>query len=138
MKAIKLIFGIIGNYLALAIATILPTLLMPLNVVAQIIKSSKHTKSLKISSEMARADALRIDKFYASAYKELWKLTIFKKIFTINDNQTLSYLLAFAWRNNYLTYFGYFVGACLNIVRFPDWFKGGHLKRTFNRENNIE
>ena len=138
MKIIKLILGILGNYLALAIATILPGLLMPLNVIAQIVKSSKHRQSLKISSEMAANDALKIDKFYASAYKELWELTIFKKIFTINDNQTLSYLLAFAWRNNCLTYFGYFVGVILNIVWFPDWFYGGHLKRTFNRENNIE
>ena len=138
MKTLKIILGIIGNYLALAIATILPLLLMPLNVIAQIIVSSKHRQSLKASSEMARADAVNIDKFYVSAYKELWKLTIFKKIFKIDDNQTLSYLLAFAWQNKYLTLFGYLVGACLNMVWFPDWFYGGHLKRTFNRENNIE
>ena len=138
MKTIKLIIGIIGNYLALAVATILPMLLMPLNVIAQIIVSSKHRQSLKVSSDMARADAVRIDKFYVSAYRELWEITIFKKEFTIDNNQTLSYLLAFAWKHIYLTWFGYVVGACLNIVWFPDWFYGGHLKRTFNRENNIE
>ena len=135
MKAIKLIFGIIGNYLALAIATILPMLLMPLNVIVQIIVSSKHKQSLKVSSEMSRADAVRIDKFYVSAYRELWELTIFKKEFTIDDNQTLSYLIAFAWKHKYLTWFGYFVGAFLNILWFPDWFYGGHLKRTYEREN---
>ena len=138
MKAIKLVLGIIGNYLAMLIASVLPALLLPLNLIAQIIISSKHRKSLKISSEMARDDAIRIDKFYVSAYRELWKLTIFKDSFIIDDNMTLSYLLAFAWKKRYLSWFGYFVGACLNIVWFPDWFKGGHLKRTFNRENNIE
>ena len=138
MKAIKLVFGIIGNYLALAIATILPLLIMPLNVIAQIIVSSEHRKSLKVSSVMAKNDAINIDKFYVSAYKELWELTIFKNSFKIDDKMTLSYLLAFAWQNKYLTWFGYFVGVCLNIVWFPDWFYGGHLKRTFNRENNIE
>ena len=138
MKAIKLIIGIIGNYLALAVATILPVLLMPLNLIAQIIVSSKHRQSLKASSEMARADAIRIDKFYVSAYRELWELAIFKNIFKIDDKMTLSYIIAFAWQNKYLTWFGYIVGAILNILWFPDWFYGGHLKRTFNRENNIE
>ena len=138
MKAIKLVLGIIGNYLAMLIASVLPGLLLPLNLIAQIIVSSKHTQSLKVASKMAMNDAVNIDKFYVSAYRELWKLTIFKNTFKIDDNMTLSYLLAFAWKKRYLSWFGYFVGACLNIVWFPDWFYGGHLKRTFNRENNIE
>ena len=138
MKTIKLVLGIIGNYLAMLIASFLPGLLLSLNVIAQIVVSSKHTQSLKVSSEMAKNDAVRIDKFYVSAYRELWELTIFKNSFKIDDKMTLSYLLAFAWRNKYLTWFGYFVGVVLNIVWFPDWLYGGHLKQTFNRENNIE
>ena len=129
----KTVAQILGNYLLSYVAMVLPILLYPLNIIAQIIVSAKSKSSLKVASEMAKRDAISIDISYHSIYQELFKLTLFKRTFWSevgHVNETLSYALARAWYAGELTWTGYAVGGTLNAVFIGDWRKGGHLKYT--------
>jgi len=133
MLALKTIATILINYVLSAVATVLPLLLYPLNLIAQIVVSAKSKSSLKVASEMAKRDAISIDIFYNNTYRELWEILLFRSGFYAEigqPNETLSYVIARAWKARELTWFGYAVGAALIVIFFWEIPKGGHLNVT--------
>lgn len=133
LNAFKTILIVLLNYMLSAVATILPLLLYPLNIIAQILVSAKSKSSLKVASEMAKRDAISIDIFYNETYRELWQVTLFRSGFYAEigqPNETLSYGIARAWKAGELTWFGYLVGAALVVIFFWEIPKGGHLNVT--------
>lgn len=139
LRALKTVAIVLLNYVLSAAAMILPLLLYLLNTVAQVLISVKSTSSLKVASEMAKKNAINISIFYNNAYKELWKILIFKSGFHAeigNPNETFSYVIARAWKASELTWIGYIVGGCLNIIFFWEIPKGGHLNMTINAYDN--
>lgn len=133
LNALKTIAIVLFNYVLSFAATILPVLLYPLNLIAQIIVSAGSRKSLKVSSEMAKRDAINIDIFYNNTYRELWQLILVKSGFKAEvgqPNETLSYVIARAWKSKELTWIGYLIGGSLNIIFFWEIPKGGHLNAT--------
>lgn len=132
-RAIRNILTTLLNYVLSAVATVLPLLLYPLNIIAQILVSAKSKSFLKVASEMAKRDAISIDIFYNNTYRELWEISLFRSGFYAEigqPNETLSYVMARAWKAGELTWFGYAVGAALIVIFFWEIPKGGHLNVT--------
>jgi len=133
IKVFKNITYILLNYTTSAVATVLPLLLYPLNIIAQIVVSANSKSSVKVASEMAKRDAISIDIFLNEAYKELWQIILFKSGFHAEigqPNETLSYVIARAWKAGELTWFGYLVGLALVVIFFWEIPKGGYLNVT--------
>jgi hypothetical protein len=133
IRGIQTVLKILLNYTTSAVATVLPLLLYPFNLIAQIIISATSKSTLKVASEMAKRDAINIDIFFNEAYKELWQIILFKSGFHAEigqPNETLSYVIARAWKAGELTWFGYLVGLALVVIFFWEIPKGGYLNVT--------
>jgi hypothetical protein len=133
IRGIQTVLKILLNYTTSAVATVLPLLLYPLNIIAQIVVSANSKSSVKVASEMAKRDAISIDIFLNEAYKELWQIILFKSGFHAEigqPNETLSYVIARAWKAGELTWFGYLVGLALVVIFFWEIPKGGYLNVT--------